>query len=329
MPPFAGNAMDLVDAVAYEIQAIDYLRATLHGQTEAPGQGMRVVLGDLNERGEQRATVYVSGTVSISEGAVRDALARLRPLAFSAAFKIQDMVAEWILRANGVSEWRFVRKLAEYDRLKAVGGLSWPDLFVNEPLLARAFWELYRYFEPFRGAIAHSGGLALASDGTLVVVSRDSTKLTLTPTEQASYMRAMCVIAKLLSNQVVADPFLVGLVESDLLQLQTYHAQPGLVVRRARCETLTVQVLPSHIACEQPRSVGIDFGHLRRTMERVFTVGVDGRLFFSVTIVARMGTRETVWHLPIEAVPQGSVNLREGDAAYDRFLTVTLLKESD
>lgn len=329
MPPFSGNPTDLDERLAYEVQTIDYLRATLHRQREAPGDGMSIVLGDVNEDGVQRACVNASGTISISEGAVRAALARLRPLAFGAAFKIQDMVAEWILAANGVTEWRFVRKLAAYDRLNATGALLEPDLFASQPPLARAFWELYRHFEPFRGTIVHSGGVTLDSGGTLVVVSRDSTTLTLTPTDQASYMRAMCLVAKVLSNQVVTDPFLVGLVESDLLQLQKYHAQAGLVVRRARCETLTVQVSPSHVVSQQPLSVSIDFDHLRRTMETAFPVGVDGQLYFSVSIQVQAGAREAVWQLPIEAIPHGVVLLHEGSAVYDQFLNVTLTKQSD
>lgn len=325
MPPFSGNVTDLADAIAYEVQAIDYLRATLHGQTEAPGQGMSIVLDDVNESGVQKATVYVSGTVDISEGAVRAALDRLRPVAFSAAFKIQDMVVEWILRANGEHEWPFAKKLAAYVRLRGVGSLSEPDLFVNEPLLARAFWELYRFFVPFRGTVVHAGGVTLDPDGT-VVVSRGATTLRLTPSEQASYMRAMCVVAKILSHQVPVDAFLVGLVESDLFGLRSYHGQTGLVVQRARLETLTVQVPPSHVVSQQPLSVSIDFDHLRRTMERAFPVGVDGRLYFSVSIVVQVETREAIWRLPVEAVPNGVVSLREGDADYDRFLGVTLLK---
>jgi len=189
MPAFAGNPSDIADAIAYEAQAIDYLRAALHGQSEAPGDGMSLVLGDVNEEGMHRRTLYMRAQIGISDGAVRAALDRLRPLAFSAAFKIQDMVAEWILRAHGVTAWPFSRKLAEYDRLLAGGALVEPDLFSGAPFLARAFWELYRFFVPFRGTVVHAGGVTLDAGGT-VVVTRDATTLRLSVVREPPTTRA-------------------------------------------------------------------------------------------------------------------------------------------
>ena len=51
------------------------------------------------------------------------------------------------------------------------------------------------------------------------------------------------------------DPFLEHLIEGDLSELQTYHGQPGLVVRRARIAALTVHVPPSHIVERGPLAV--------------------------------------------------------------------------
>ena len=116
MTSFSGTPSDLSDAVAYELDVIEYLRTTVHRHCEAPVGGTRLVLGDLTPDGEQRTAALAVGKSDNCGGAVRAALGRLRPLTFFASFKLQDMVVEWILRANGVSCWRFSEKLAAYKK---------------------------------------------------------------------------------------------------------------------------------------------------------------------------------------------------------------------
>src|SRR3989442_907145 len=111
---FAALQADLADSVAYELDVLEYLRASLLGQSEAADGGVSLTLGDIAPGGAQRAAAHSQGLVSSSEGAVHGALERLRPLAFSAAFKLQDMVVEWILHANGIHVWQFSKKVKEY-----------------------------------------------------------------------------------------------------------------------------------------------------------------------------------------------------------------------
>jgi len=323
MTSFSGIPTELSDAVAYELDALEYLRTTLHGHVEAPVGRTSLVLGDLTPDGELRRSVDMQVTPNASGKAVRSALDRLRPLAFSGAFKLQDMIVEWILRANGVLDWPFSKKLAAYDKLFVTGTLIEPPIFEARPLLARAFWKLYKFFVPFRGSVVHSGGVTLERDGT-VSIARGPILLRFTPSEQASYMRAMCLISKVMSGQVRGDPFLEHLIEADLLELQKYHGQAGLVVRHARIAALVVYVPPSHVVTATPLAVNIDFDQLRGTMEKTYPVGPDGRLYFSASVVVDDETREAIWELPIEAVPNGVVTLREGDFHYDQFLRTSL-----
>jgi len=187
MTHFSGNPTDLLDAIQYEVSVIDYLRFTLYGQREMVGDGMSLVVGDVLPDGEPRRHVYLRASMSISDGAVRSALDRLRPLAFSAAFKLQDMIAEWILRANGVTDWPFSKKLAGYDKLKATGTLVQPNPFATNSSVSMAFWELYRFLVPFRGTVVHSGGVVLEPDGT-ISITRGADVLRFSPSDQGAYM---------------------------------------------------------------------------------------------------------------------------------------------
>src|SRR5207244_10343269 len=88
---FATLQGDLADSVAYELDVLEYLRSSLLGQTEAADAGMSLTLGDVGTGGQQRAEIHIQAVGALSEGPVRAALDRLRPLAFSAAFKLQDI----------------------------------------------------------------------------------------------------------------------------------------------------------------------------------------------------------------------------------------------
>ena len=322
MATFSANPGDLEDAVAYELDAIEFLRTSLYNQSEVPGGGASLTLGDLTEDGHQKRSVSVSVTMNVSGEAVRAALDRLRPLAFSAAFKMQDMIAEWILRANGATDWRFREKLRGYDRLRAAGTIVEPSLFAQRPVVAQAFWELYRFFVPYRGTVVHAGGVVLHQGGMIEITSRSGKAILFAAPQQGCYMRAMCIIAKALLGHIKFDPFMEALAEADLHNLENYHGQKGLRGGTVRVDALTVNVPPSHIIQQQPLSVSIDFNYLRRTMETGHAA--DCRVYFPVTIVVRTDERTAAWNLPIESVPNGVVALREGDAEFDRFLRIVL-----
>jgi hypothetical protein len=320
---FTANPSDLSDAIAYELQAIDYVRGTLSGQSEAADGGTSVVLGDLRPDGMLRRDLRMICRAGFSGGeAVRSSLGRFRPLAFSAAFKIQDMVAEWILRANGENEWAFRKKLSAYDRLRIQGLLSEPPLFSGNMLLAHAFWELYRFLVPFRGTVVHSGGVKLDVDGTVSVTKGPQT-IHFSPTEQSSYMRAVCLIAKILSDQLSRNDYLERMIEGDLSELEKYHSQAGLALRHDRYEAITAHVPPSLVLEKSPLCVRVDFSQLRRTMEETHPADTGGKLFFAVRVEAVVETSRYVWQLPVEAVPDGLANLSEGDGRYDKFLQIS------
>ncbi len=319
---FSASTTDLEQAVAYELDAIEYFRATLFGQQETVGANLSFTLGDTTPDGTQNMVSAAVGSSKQSERAVRSALNRVSPLAFVAAFKLQDMVAEWILRANGVTEWAFNKKLASYDKLRSNGSFVRPVLFAQRILVESAFWELYRAFFPFRNAATHSGGLVLRADGVIEITSEKSGKLSLPADEQASYMRAVSLLTKSLIGRVPHDEFLEALIESDMLKLERHHHQQGFAVQQARLATLNVQVPAAYINGLDPLSVVIDFDHLRRTAERGCGANPNDRVCFSVSLSVPLDSQDAVWKLPMDSIPTGNVSIREGDPRFDPFLWV-------
>ena len=208
--PFPGDPQDLCERVAYELSAVEYLRVTLHSQSEEAIGGTTVTLGDLTPSGELKRIV----SAHARSCACPTTRCELPWTGYghwhsARAFKLQDMVAEWILRANGATDWPFSKKLKAYDGLRIAGTLIEPLFFAEHGHLSRAFWELYRFLVPVSWHGGPRGRRGSRPSGS-VSVTKDRQTLHLSPDEQAAYMRATCLTAKILTEQVARDTFLQG-----------------------------------------------------------------------------------------------------------------------
>lgn len=88
------------------------------------------------------------------------------PLVFVTAFKILDMLIEWVLVENGVAP---THKFAE--KIKALkGSVQFPSLVETRPWLRERLCALYKQLEPLRGTIIHNRRFTSAS-GSLEVSS--------------------------------------------------------------------------------------------------------------------------------------------------------------
>jgi len=313
---FLGKSADLADALAYEMNALDYLRRSLFDQSENSNECLTVTLGDLAENGIQKKHLALSSHENVCAGAVKVALSQLRPLAFSATFKMQDMIVEWILRANNYTEWRFKGKLRKYDQLSATNALVEPEFFGQRPLVSKAFWEIFRFFEPYRGTVTHAG------DGTLQISKPGFSTLNLSSEELAAYIQALCIISKTLVGDMVLNPHLDALAENALARLAGYHGVACLRSRYVRQSKLKIIVPPLQLVSEKPLCVNLDWDRLRIMMRETLLMGAhDGEIFFPVTVEVQRNEAISSWQLPLEAVPVGQLALTEGDPRFDPYLT--------
>ncbi|WP_396604734.1 hypothetical protein ACFLEY_19235 [Bradyrhizobium sp. YCK136] len=117
MSSFSGLPNDLNELIAYERDALKFVRLELFDQRSSSGHGLELDLSKpKTAEGHFPVTAKVAAHISVSGDAVKSALSRLRPLAFSAAFKMHDMIVEWVLRANGSTSWRFGDKISDLTR---------------------------------------------------------------------------------------------------------------------------------------------------------------------------------------------------------------------
>lgn len=319
---FLGKASDLDEALAYEMNALDHLRENLFDKPEDSNDCLTITLGDFTEEGKQIKHRSLHLHDDTSAEAVKAALSKLRPLAFSAAFKMQDMIVEWILRANGHDKWRFSEKLKKYDQLSATASLVLPDFFEQRPLVGKAFWEIYRFFEPYRGTVTHAGGIVITGNGTLQISKPGKPTLNLSSEELGAYIQALCIVARTLVEDVALKPQLDAVVENSLADLASYHGVGGLKSRHIREAKLKIKVPQGQVVSECPLSVKLDWDGLRTMMREHFASGIqDAEVFFPVTVEVQRDAAISSWQLPLEVVPVGQFTLTEGDPRFDPYLT--------
>ncbi len=88
------------------------------------------------------------------------------PLVFVTAFKLLDMIIEWVLEENEVTpSFRFQQKLSQLN-----SSIRFPPTIDSKPWLRERLVSLYHTLEPLRGTIIHSKYFA-SSDGTIRVSS--------------------------------------------------------------------------------------------------------------------------------------------------------------
>jgi hypothetical protein len=108
-------------------------------------------------------TIYVSGAIVIGDWRPRF-LRAAAPLVLVSAFKLLDMLLEWVLVRNGRARtFRFAQKIAA---LREV--VRFPDLISSRPWLQERLVGLYEQLDPLRGTIIHDRHFK-SSDGSLEV----------------------------------------------------------------------------------------------------------------------------------------------------------------
>lgn len=318
MTTFGGSGSDLAAIIAYERDALEFIRVALFDQRETISHSVELNLSEAkNPDGLYRRSITIDiPSVSFGAGAVRSALSRLRPLAFSAAFKIQDMIAEWVLRTNGSRAWSFSEKMADYDRMSTAGTLTKPMALANKNMVSEAFWGLYKALTPFRNKIIHKNSFTVADD--TLTISAEGRALSLSDKEQGSYIRATCLIADALINNKEIEGLSSYIVENDLHDLNKIHNVVGLKAQSVRTALITA-VAHGDLNPSGCIEVDVDFDEIKRNAEATFPPGPTNILLYKLVLVVEADNRQMKWVFPPGALPIGRMRVAENDPNFDPY----------
>jgi hypothetical protein len=286
---------ELAESVEYEVWSLNhYLDGAFPGtedfctyefEVDSPGAALT------SARGKMAATL----TAGFSDRDVQLALQRLAPLAFQAAFKVQDMVIESILRANGSGAWKFSEKIREYAGLPES---MLPPFFREEPRLAEAFFALYQRLSRRRNVLVHGSSFEMNGDGDLSIWDEGSSSLTLSRNQQRAYIETALGFVNLLVGSAADSQREKDDMEAALDVLRPVH---NVSTPRRRVRWVAVEVTFRDAGVEGTAGehhVRLDLQSLRRRVADVFPTGVDGA--HRIRVVVRAHTpdgRTLMWSL--------------------------------
>lgn len=301
----------------YEISTLNMIRKRLFLQREEAGrctiEWSRRVGGRLTKR------VFLEVSDSYCESAVQNALNEFRPLAFALAFKIQDVLAETVLEANGIPRAKalslsYGEKRKKIEALKTSGGLYEPDVLANHQKISEAWWRLYFDLEPFRGAIHHSGTIIREAEGGMSITTlrprRLGSTLALSASDQGSYARIACLVAEGVLDYGSFDALRRRLVANDVSVLEPLHGVAGASEGPASLERVKLVVAEECAQCTAPYSCEIDFDEVTATA---------GAPLINIEIEVESAGRTLVWRIPADSYPRGKRTVREGDPEFDQW----------
>ena len=150
----------------------------------------------------------------------------MTPLVFTAAYKMLDMIFEWILEENHrtgkISKvpWRFK------DKLKLLTGkskLQYPLLFTNKKYLHLYSEALFRSLLPYRNGIVHKNAFSVCGDQLTLKDPKKKTQLTLNRVQLGRLVRFVVTLARGLSGGLQVNTYTDLLLRHCLDSLTEAH----------------------------------------------------------------------------------------------------------
>ena len=176
----------------------------------------------------------------------------MSPLAFSAAYKVLDMIVEWIIVENrGSCPWPFSQKSAILN-----GPLQYPDFVGHDPQLQAIIVALYREILPYRNAITH-GQWGKNNNGELEFdFTRNGQHLCLTvPFETVlNFGRASSLIAELLVTPTLQTQERLNCLRFLMDRLHVLHQQQAFNIPKPR----HYRVIRRTDSADAPLSIDLD-----------------------------------------------------------------------
>ena len=231
-------------------------------------------------------------------------------LIFTAAYKVIDMIAEWVIAENqGNCPWPFSDKLAVLD---GNAPLQFPGFLSQDARLRTMVVELYRNLQQYRNAITH-GEWGKNNDGNLQFnFTRNNRHFALSvPFETVlNFGRAMALTAELLVDPILQSQERLNSLRFLFDRLAALHQQQPFAVLEPRHYRVIRRVTTS------TRPLTIDLDAIRKQV--AFRSG-DHPSTFDLRIELRSELQPETWEIPHPSIPTFAKLIL--DSNWDRFHT--------
>jgi hypothetical protein len=258
------------------------------------------------------------------EQEVREALIHFVPLSFACAFKVNDMIAEWILGTQHKKiPHGFQEKADLYEKIQ--DELQDPPLFENNQHVRQCFWKLYELIRECRNSVTHRYDFEMLADGALKFTSEKCNCWILSFADLGAYTRFTCLLADFLLDSVPAERrALAGSVlNNDLLELQKYHVVDLPSIKNARLvEVVIIAHDESDGPIQSPAKFTIPLVALWNRLRKNFSFDGKVDVLPLLKVTAEDEDERLVWTIPPELVPEDVMVLDRSNSQWSRFLGI-------
>jgi hypothetical protein len=193
------------------------------------------------------------------------------PLVLVTAFKLLDMILEWVLFQNGQqSTWRFAQKVAALRNSP-----QFPALISSRPWLEQRLVSLYVGVEPLRGTIIHSRHFRMESGNLHITSSKEGTpamSVTLSASDLRRISAIVVSLVRYLEGTWTLDVFREKRMRFLLDQIAHVHKEPLLGQREPGFINIRVYSEPSSVFTIDLPLLRRDAAAKRRGQDVIFDI---------------------------------------------------------
>lgn len=304
-PPYSpADLKDLADRIQYEAWLLEAVYEITGAQLAFDEDGF------IYPPGGGPPVCIALGRANIKIGDWRPGFLQAgAPLVFVTAFKILDMLIEWILVQNGQpATFRFAQKIAAVKGSK--GAILFPPTIEVRPWLRERLIPLYEHLEPLRGTIIHDRHFASANGELDVSSSKGSTVgavVKISAADLRNLALVMLLIVRHLDGSWTMDAFGEKRLRRALDELIHLHHSPSL-------GQLPPALLNVRVYRARTDPVEVDIGSVRADIASTMS-NLDVVFDLRIIAVERDGTSAESFLLPWDDLQVASLLMTLGQLA--------------
>ncbi|MDY0748712.1 hypothetical protein SNE35_29710 [Paucibacter sp. R3-3] len=147
------------------------------------------------------------------------------PLIVVTAFKVLDMIVEWIIGPPKSNQWQFNDKAKTFE-----ASVTLPALLKQNPWLTQRFSRLYRELYPLRNTLIHTDRFRAGPGGVAVAPSLGrgaygDSQVPIQPAQIAAIASVATILARCLDGSWAFNAYLVAQLKWRLDQLASFHRE--------------------------------------------------------------------------------------------------------
>lgn len=300
----------LKDKQAYELWLLNFLRTIKH--RDDPHQVIKIVNG---------VHVDITARETLGAGAVEEVIKALYPLIFVSAYKLLDMLFEWILEehqsAGVIPEvpWRFSEKINMIKKLDNQHKLRLPSIFITDQGLYDRFFALYDKMCDYRNAIIHASSFEISPTG-LKITDREGNTISCSVVELFAFSHVVVTISRILQGEPLTTK-LERSLRSHLDLLQAKHNYPAYGVAPPS-GVIVEQIVEARATSTRHYEWELDMDRVWQRFKQVHPSLEDFEFRIRGTV---SGEIQTTWLIPSELLPDtGRMIILEDDLKWRAFI---------